>query len=175
MSDKDTKEKTQCQLCKRLAWPIIPHSWSHSLAWKVYRLWMWSLWAVNNQLGDSRASLLLTNERAVFCNLFPAMSNDKASIFGTSKNYVSCAKIFGSIKKNLAGSKTFLQCKKKQCKFFFEGQKYLNQYPPLLLRQPAPRCRKKEALHLPLFRLKTNQCLQTTASWERTLRAVHSR
>ena len=28
--------KTQCQLCKRLAWPILPHSWP-GLVWK--RLW----------------------------------------------------------------------------------------------------------------------------------------
>ena len=31
--------KTQCQLCKRLTWPIIPHFWSG----KGYHLWMWSL------------------------------------------------------------------------------------------------------------------------------------
>ena len=68
--------------------------------------------AVNNQLGDSRASLLLTNEKAVFCNLFPTMSNDKASIFGTAKNYVSCAKIFGPIQKNWQGQKHFCSAKK---------------------------------------------------------------
>ena len=27
------RNKTQCQICKRLAWPIIPHSWS-GLVWK---------------------------------------------------------------------------------------------------------------------------------------------
>ena len=30
---KVLENKTQCQLCKRLAWQIIPHSWS-CLVWK---------------------------------------------------------------------------------------------------------------------------------------------
>ena len=36
--------KTRCQLCKRLAWPMIPLSWS-GLVWsgKEFQLWMWSL------------------------------------------------------------------------------------------------------------------------------------
>ena len=28
VSDTGTKERTQYHLCKRLTWPIIPHSWS---------------------------------------------------------------------------------------------------------------------------------------------------
>ena len=31
---EDDQDKTQCQLCKKLAWPIINHSWS-SLVWKM--------------------------------------------------------------------------------------------------------------------------------------------
>ena len=74
---------------------------------------------VNNQPGDSRASLLLTNEKAVFCNLFPAMSNDKASIFGTSKNYVSCAKIFGPIQKKIGRVKNIFAVQKNNINFFW--------------------------------------------------------
>ena len=33
---------SQCQLCKRLTWPIIPHSWS-SMVWKRVSPWIWSL------------------------------------------------------------------------------------------------------------------------------------
>ena len=33
MQNKHCTNKTQCQPCKRLAWPIIPNSWS-SLVWK---------------------------------------------------------------------------------------------------------------------------------------------
>ena len=40
-SDSQQK-KTQCQLCKRLTWPIIPHSWS-SMVWKRVSPWIWSL------------------------------------------------------------------------------------------------------------------------------------
>ena len=70
--------KTQCQLCKRLAGPFIPLSWSF-LVWKRVSLWMWSLggssnhfpvyWAIfgmvtnKRQPGDPRASLLLTSVR----------------------------------------------------------------------------------------------------------------
>ena len=43
------------------------------------------------------------------------------------------------------------------CKFFGPFQKY----PPLLQMQPTPRCHKIEVLHLPLFRLQTNQWSQT--------------
>ena len=77
------RKETQCQLCKRLAWPIIPHSWS-GLVWKRVSLvdviimqqsrtiflsicpfsaW----WQPNEQQCDPRASLLLTSEKAVFC------------------------------------------------------------------------------------------------------------
>ena len=34
------KNKTQCQLCKRLAGPFIPLSW-YCLVWKRVSLWMW--------------------------------------------------------------------------------------------------------------------------------------
>ena len=34
--------KTQCQLCKRLAGPFIPLSWS-CLVWKRILLWLWSI------------------------------------------------------------------------------------------------------------------------------------
>ena len=38
----DSQQKTtQCQLCKRLTWPIFPLSWS-SVAWKIVSPWMWS-------------------------------------------------------------------------------------------------------------------------------------
>ena len=36
------RNKTQCQLCKRLAGPFIPFSWS-CLLWKRVSLWSWSL------------------------------------------------------------------------------------------------------------------------------------
>ena len=71
------KNKTQCQLCKRLAGPFIPLSWS-CLVWKRVSLWMWSLRGsqqtffcvfgrfrhgddkeTNKQPGDPSASLLL--------------------------------------------------------------------------------------------------------------------
>ena len=80
--DKESVNKTKCQLHKRLAWPIILHSWSG----KGYHLWMWLLWGSNNnclfirpfsacwhpkkQPGDPRVSL------AVFCNnLFDSRSS----------------------------------------------------------------------------------------------------
>ena len=37
-------KQKQCQLCKRLTWPIIPHSWS-GLVWKrISSMDVWSLW-----------------------------------------------------------------------------------------------------------------------------------
>ena len=72
--------KTQCQLCKRLAGPFIPLSWS-CLVWKRILLWMWSLGGrqqpfscvlghfrqgdkqTNEQPGEPSASLLLTSVR----------------------------------------------------------------------------------------------------------------
>ena len=78
------KNKTLCQLCKRLTWPIIPHSWS-GLVWKRVSpmdvitmgqsttiflcIWPFSAWwRTSNQPGDPSASLLLVSEKAVFCN-----------------------------------------------------------------------------------------------------------
>ena len=70
--------KTQRQLCKRLAGPFIPFSWS-CLVWKRVLLWIWSLAGsqqpffcvlghfchgdeqTNEQPGDPRASLPLTS------------------------------------------------------------------------------------------------------------------
>ena len=51
------------------------------------------------------------------------------------------------------------------CEFFGPMQKY----PPLLQTQPTPRCRKIEALHLPLFLLQTNQWLQTISFFNEKL------
>ena len=73
---------TQCQPWKRLAWPIMPDM---VLSGKGYHLCncMWSLWGIekpffcalglfrhgdNWQPCDHSASLLLTSEKAVFCN-----------------------------------------------------------------------------------------------------------
>ena len=37
-------KQKQCQLCKKLTWPIIPHSWS-GLVWKrISSMDVWSLW-----------------------------------------------------------------------------------------------------------------------------------
>ena len=78
--------KTQCQLSKRLAGPIIPLSWSGlekgfnhgcshqgavnnhclSLYWAIYG--MVTTNEQNEQPCDPSASLLLTRENAVFCN-----------------------------------------------------------------------------------------------------------
>ena len=99
--------------------------------------------------------------RQSFAICFPQCLMTKQVYLGRPKTMLAVQKYSDQFKKNLAGSKTFLQCKKDNVKTFFKGQKYLDQYPPLLLRQPAPGCRKKEALHLPLFCLKQNQCLQT--------------
>ena len=55
--------KTQCQLCKRLAAPIIHLSWS-CLVWKRVSLWMSSLGAVNNHvLGHFRHGDEQTNKQ----------------------------------------------------------------------------------------------------------------
>ena len=77
---EDKEDKTQCQLCKRLAGPIIPLYWS-SVVWKRVSPWMWSLWGSQQpfscllghfrhgdnkptkQLGDPSASVLLTSVR----------------------------------------------------------------------------------------------------------------
>ena len=77
--------KTQCQPCKRLAWPIIPQSWS-GLAWKsvspmdvitlgqsttiflCIRPFSMRTKQPTKQQGDPSASLLLTSENAVYCN-----------------------------------------------------------------------------------------------------------
>ena len=74
------ENKTQRQLCKRLAGPFIPFSWS-CLVWKRVSLWLWSLGGsqqpfssvlghfrhgddqMNEQPGDPSASLLLTSVR----------------------------------------------------------------------------------------------------------------
>ena len=75
-----THNKTQRQLCKRLAGPLIPFSWS-CLVWKRVSLWLWSLggsqqpfssvlghfWngdeRTTEQPGDPSVSLLLTSVR----------------------------------------------------------------------------------------------------------------
>ena len=80
--------KTQCQLYKRLTWPNIAHSAS-SLIWNWVSLMevitmvqstttflcirpFWAWWhptqRTTNQPGDPCASLLLTCDKAVFCN-----------------------------------------------------------------------------------------------------------
>ena len=84
------EKKTQCQLCKRLAGPFIPLSWSG----KGFHLWLWSSLVVvtrgqsiaiflcislfsawwqttnqpNYQLFGPRVGLLLISEKEVFCN-----------------------------------------------------------------------------------------------------------
>ena len=84
------KNKTQCRLCKRLAGPIIPLSnlgtplvWSYlARSAVVWPMAFWSLgcshqpfacilsnygdWQIKT--GDASATLLLTSEKAVFCN-----------------------------------------------------------------------------------------------------------
>ena len=84
------KNKTQCRLCKRLAGPIIPFSnlgtplvWSYlARSAVVWPMAFWSLgcshqpfacilsnygdWQIKT--GDASATLLLTSEKAVFCN-----------------------------------------------------------------------------------------------------------
>ena len=37
------RKKTKCQLCNRLAGPIIPFSWSN-VVWKRISHWMWTFW-----------------------------------------------------------------------------------------------------------------------------------
>ena len=81
-------DKTQCQLCKRLTWPIILSSWSslvckrvsptnliargHStitfLCIRPFSVWWQTTDQSTNQPG---ASLLLTSEKAVFCKIIP--------------------------------------------------------------------------------------------------------
>ena len=83
---KNRKYKTQCQICKRLARPIIPHSWSgpekgithgcdhygtvNSHFFCVFGHFWQSFNQPNEQLtkqpGDPNASQLLTSEKAVF-------------------------------------------------------------------------------------------------------------
>ena len=93
--------KTQCQLCKRLAWPIIPPSMS-DLVWKrvspldvIIRVqstaiflctWPFSAWwwRTNNQPGDPRASLLLTSEKAVFCKIYWQSKHTYLPLWGTA-------------------------------------------------------------------------------------------
>ena len=73
-----TLNKTQRQLCKRLAGPFIPFFW-YCLIWKRFSLWMWPLGSSQqpfscvlghfwhgdkqSQPGDLSASLLLTSVR----------------------------------------------------------------------------------------------------------------
>ena len=75
------KNKAQCQLCKRLAEPFIPLSWSrkgfhfgcdHYGAAISHFLVYWAIFgmvASNKQPGDPSVSLHLTSEKAVFCNM----------------------------------------------------------------------------------------------------------
>ena len=80
--------KTQCPLCKRMSWPINPHSHILFCSRKGYHLWKWSLLGnqqpffnvlvfgmvipereqPTKQPGDLRASLLLTSEKVVLGN-----------------------------------------------------------------------------------------------------------
>ena len=74
--------KTQWQLCKRLAEAIIPLSWACLVCKKVphmeaitgdsqqplFLMPFLASWQPNKQLGDPGAILLLTSEKAVFCN-----------------------------------------------------------------------------------------------------------
>ena len=87
--EKNESWKTQCQLCKRLAGPIISLSWFCSFLKRV-SLWMWSLGSsqqpfscvlghfwhwhgdnkqTNNVPGDPSASRLLNRGKPVFCNV----------------------------------------------------------------------------------------------------------
>ena len=57
------KNKTQCQLCKRLAGPFIPLSWS-CVVWKRVSLWMWPLGGSSNHFPVYWAIFgMVTNKR----------------------------------------------------------------------------------------------------------------
>ena len=82
---KNWVNKTKCQPCKRLDWPIIPSSWS-SQVWKRvltmdgcdhfgaannHFLVYWAFFGMmttKRQPGDPSESLLLSSEKAVVCN-----------------------------------------------------------------------------------------------------------
>ena len=82
-SQQKFEDKTQCQLCKRLSWPIFPHFWSglvlkivsHMdvitkgkstiifLCIRLFLAWWHPTEWTTNQPGDPSASLLLTSVR----------------------------------------------------------------------------------------------------------------
>ena len=68
------KNKTQRQLCKRLAGPFIPFSWS-CLVWKRVLLWIWSLGGSQQPffcvLGHFRHGHEQTNNRVILVQACP--------------------------------------------------------------------------------------------------------
>ena len=81
LADSRDQQDPECRLCKRLVGPIIFLSWS-GLVWKscitygfdqqdtVNNHWHGDGDRTKKQPGNPRASLLLTSEKAVFCNIF---------------------------------------------------------------------------------------------------------